>query len=858
MVQGRGAGEAQSGVFTVIETVTGDPEAKLESIRGRRSRFGGLAVGIVLAVVGLMLTWPATVSAANASSPTDLADVCDLAAVLTDSDPEAAIELIVAARASEIPGATVARRTACSTQLDDAAASVALGTDLALAAEGACAAAGSLIASGRTEEAKAILEGSSESDDAFEQCPDLFESADAEHSVPAPSPTPKDAATRWDDFVEDVLTPFASTGAFLLGAWAALLVLARLIAFLPHLRDRDDSTAERRKDRAIGGAILLILAPPLAWVASSATADDPWAGFLWFAAILLGLGGVGAWTIAWPLATSSRLSIEVPPNGDKTVDSSVVAAAVRDMLGTGATGLEIPIGPDVKDVSDALTQLSDNKWTALLQKVWLFLTNIRPWRLTVSVKSADTASYSIERNGRQVASGDIRAANGRLGEKTDEGDYRDGSRIAAFAAAALVEALAGRYEDMRPDLHGATVGTGIALQYIASKGYQSPAHRAAAVHLLGKAVDADLGNRAAIFTLKHREFRDETAPEKLAEYRAWLSAFCKEAMERSLPTQANPIDLREPAVRSASWVRDDLIVRALTMFGVVSRNMLAVPRPSETIPTSSMRSDSLVIAEFFVKLLDVRKELDEERRRKLGRRVDVDPAPDDRKRKVLAAIDVDRFNMRPGECRDHEAPKVAYSLACHYAQFPEGQSSEHDPSLKLRDEIPRLLMRAFADSDLREWAKTQDPELEPLRGDPTFSRLFAGERDGRLTREPFLRSSFQLRKDERTATLDGLARVTADDELATKLGLSEARLGSLVRAAKIAQLLPQQSLDGFEWAGLEWLFYKQRLTVAALRDAAGDHRISAALHADLRSHGYAGSAGSVEAWLKGLSESVKP
>ncbi|WP_157155915.1 hypothetical protein [Diaminobutyricimonas sp. LJ205] len=779
----------------------------------------------VLALGTILASGPAAEGAASTQDEEVFSEVCDLAGRLSQEDSAAAIELILAARSTETPGASQTRRTACQEELDAAIASRAFNTKLELSAGGACLAARALLDSGRSDAAKRILEGSSSPQDARKGCPTLFGKTGALPDA-ADGPTPKTLGTAWDGFVENSLTPLAPTGLFLIGSWAALLVLARLLVFLPRMRDRHDSTRMLRREHSIVGVVLLFAAPLLAWM--SVTVGAPWSQLL-FAIFLGGVGGFGAWMIGRVIATMPRLSVEITGDGDKTIDRSVVAATIRDMMGIGAMGIEIPVGPDLDNLSDALTQLSDKKWIAALQKAWLFVTNARPWALTLGLNSQDVASVSIDRNGRQVHSALIKAEYGRAGEEPDEGQYSDGERIVAFAAGDLVAVMAERYPEMREKLHGAKIGKSIALQYISAKGYALREHRGAALQLLGKSLDSDPGNTAAVLTIWYREFRDDSERLRLMEYRSWLLDFCGQRTGINFWTLSEPLD-----GMSEHWAKDDLLCRALATLSAVNRNLLALPEESPSTPSP------LAITRFLDALLVKRGDLGV-----------VDEGLATRKR--LVKIDLQHFAGTPigAEDTDHDAPIAAYSLACHYAQMSKSAPGTNS----LRTQSLRLLARAFTNADLKDWAERDDPELEPLRGWPAFEQLFERERDPRLSRAPFLASSVKLNKSATVATLESLAATDVNEALAAEVEIPMVELCSLQEAARIAVLYDRKPLDGFEWAALEWLYAEGSLSAASLRDAANDGR-GAELFADLATRGFAGAEVDVRAWLSTLSESL--
>ncbi|WP_157415824.1 hypothetical protein [Agromyces allii] len=747
---------------------------------------------VLLLVAFVNIALPSESAVASSPSPVDYDVVCPIAEELAKTDPAAAIKLIETARATDTPAASPARRQACEDALEQALASSALSLPLELSADGACFAAAKLIEFGRPDAAKKVLEGSRSPSKTMQACSGVFE--DVEAAVPASTPTPKSVGTAWDDFVK-IVTPLASIGLFFLGGWAALLVLARLIAFLPHLRDQRESTKALRRESLVLGIIFLVLAPPIAWVMAVMYSADVWDQIAAFSLFLIAFGLVGAGALGRVIAAAPHLSIAVSGDGEKTVDQALVAGALLDMMGTSARGIELPVGPDLDDLSNALTELSDQKWIALLQKVWLFITNIRPWTLAISLTSAGIASVSVERNGRQIFSGQVIAADARVGEKTDEGAFTDGRRVAAFAAAILVDKMVERYPDMVPGLQGASRWRSIALQYIATKGYASRADRDASIALLGKALLADGRNLSAVVALWNRRFRYEASTNGLLEYRRLLVGFVRERTKSFFGAEETPPIV--PLGIDPALAGDDLLVRALTSLCAVERNLKAMPE-SATVDRSDPVS-ALEYARFLHAMIARRDDLQIE-----------DLAGDVRLK--LARISVARLGgeaVTESEIKPY-SPEVAYSLACHFAQMPP------------RSEVPQfsrsiqLLPLAFTIDAFKTWAEHDDPEIAPLRRLPAFQSLYPRERDARFSRPPFLFSSMRLSKVEGVASLERLADATVTPALLNELGLDEQTALRLQRAARLAVEFDHAPLDGFEWAALEVLFDHDVMTVMDL------------------------------------------
>lgn len=338
---------------------------------------------------------------------------------------------------------------------------------------------------------------------------------------------PQQFGSAWDEFVKGYATPFAGVSAFLLGSWLGIFVLARLLVELFGIGDLLSTKRSRRAALAIGWGALFavpIFGVPTAFV----TADRPPLWTLW-AWILLGIAAIAAAVIlaGW-LATRRRLTFTVTPTGDgdevKALDSTWLVGTLTTLVGA-AGDFELPAGPQVSDLKDSLSGLSSVSWIAAVQKIVFFLVGSTPWAVTADVKSASAASLLITRNGRTLLARSIRTDGPGLDALSSPpgGATRSGFLV-VFIAAEIVMTLRTRYAaDLDPALYGATDGTGVALQYIASRYFVSGGDDSAAESLAGKSLDFDPYNELAQYTLEYIRHRKDTGQKALHRHASWLT-----------------------------------------------------------------------------------------------------------------------------------------------------------------------------------------------------------------------------------------------------------------------------------------------------------------------------------------------
>jgi hypothetical protein len=328
----------------------------------------------------------------------------------------------------------------------------------------------------------------------------------------------------WDDFVTTFAAPLATLGAFVLGGWLALFVVARILVELSFVRNLSSSLGERR-GAALLGWLVIAGAPMLAGLVAVNLVQGS-IGWAWAAPALIAIaliGAIGAASLACWLATLRKLDLDVTP-GDNGIDRVQILETIRK-LATDTGTIELRSAPTLSDIDSALTDLSKAQWVAAVQKVALFLVGVKPWKAAVTVVSDREAYILMGRNGRSIVERRVwtdspsLASLDPLPSGVDNGDI-----LTVFIAAEILLAMQSAYpEDFRAGLNGATKARAVALQHIVHSWYMRRPTSLQAVELLELAVAIDPGDRLSAATLQSARYRKSDDPEELLRYSEWLS-----------------------------------------------------------------------------------------------------------------------------------------------------------------------------------------------------------------------------------------------------------------------------------------------------------------------------------------------
>ena len=429
-----------------------------------------------------------------------------------------------------------------------------------------------------------------------------------------------DLGALWKAFTEtvDALVPIlVFVGLFAL----ALLVLARLLALLPKVRNLRSMRGWRITAWVIGLTLAVGVPAYVAlrgmWVmaqggpTSDADVDGenyPFEQFVpdvlfrsgtWWVVLLLTLLTLAALTFAF--ATRQGVAIKLKSKDDgKSLDSAHIMAAMDAMAGQTNRGLEFPVGTDLTTAAAAVSELSDNKFVATLQVAISAIIGATPWTLTVENEGEKAASVTISRNGTL-----LKAKRVRVGESLSGVDEMTPAEVlAALISGELIATLRARYRsEFDADLSGATDGESIALHYIASSALSTNrAARAKGIPILAHAVELDPQNRAAWTTLANFAYRDPKIhdpknPLPHIAYRQFLDGAILEELRRMRGGsrsggQSGKSDFvsRQQGVRMSKLRQNGLLLRLLQTRVVAAVNAAAAAELSGTAQDAGQRT----------------------------------------------------------------------------------------------------------------------------------------------------------------------------------------------------------------------------------------------------------------------------
>ncbi|WP_251453559.1 hypothetical protein [Microbacterium sp. Marseille-Q6648] len=392
----------------------------------------------------------------------------------------------------------------------------------------ACALADARLARADAEGAHALLTAAGITDDNAEV--ELDADCLTTWTLAAPTAPASDAkgmpervGSGWDAFVKTTFTPLAAAAGFVVGGWLALFVLARLLVELPRMRDLTSDRASRRRTAWLGW--LLLATTPIAAVLVGANAVALGA----LAPLMLGgiaiLAGVTVVALCAWLATVRVLRIEVTaPDADdegKRVTSALVAARLRQL--TEKSGrIDLPAGPTISGLGDALKDFSSNRGVAAVQKIVLFLIGVTPWVATAVVASGTRATVTIARNS---SAGWVRAVSTTgdgwepLAKPPAKSPVAASDFLSVVVATEVLLALAERYpDDFESGLYGATKGRSVGLQFIAIEWFATRLDTSAAETLLATALRIDPRNDLARYSLAYVQHRHATDTDELVAF----------------------------------------------------------------------------------------------------------------------------------------------------------------------------------------------------------------------------------------------------------------------------------------------------------------------------------------------------
>lgn len=621
---------------------------------------------------------------------------------------------------------------------------------------------------------------------------------------PRPRTAIEQFGASWDVALTAWLVPLQGSGVALLGLWAGILVLARLLVFVPRPLWGKWSRSLSRVSLFSGLAAAVFFPIELVLLVNhlgSPTSPDT-AILATIAAAVAGCVYASV-TLALFLGGSNRMTVT---SSDDKATAALQAGIVARLGALGPSGtrdLEVPRGTGIPAdvVKNLLPALATNVFVTGLQAAARALLGVSPWHVDFRTIDSERSVVSITRNGHGFASATIDVTKLKLPKKHD-----DAANFALKLAAAVVLATMARTHRDFEAIAGASDWRSIGLTDIATTSFVDD--DPLALKVLGRALDYDPANVRAAVALKNLQYRKSTDQSELHAYLTWLEEQV-DYLGRTGETLAGYVDLRR---------------QVLVAYLAVARNLIAeieIPTPPTTqppLPTgllarflgacdavpadrqSAINPDYRPLVSHFIA-----------RAAELVEIVDTFSPPSagfrDRLRPVVAtsvallrnyfAKDtessvLDRIYSRSRGWLDaaevSASPQAAYAYACYLVRGPlADRLTVVDGGLtKLHPAIAERLATAFLDPETRTWAK-QDPELFALRALAPFEKL-VGKNEPPTdfwTIAPFDDLKEKL-ATVGVARPSALERVAHEPGLAKALGISRPALSNAVRMARFA------------------------------------------------------------------------
>ncbi len=472
-------------------------------------------------------------------------------------------------------------------------------------------------------------------------------------------------ADRWSDDAAEVGKDLGVIGLAVAGAFALVLLLARLLLLAPL-----SLAAQVRATRSGPSTWALVLA----YIALAAAVGiaTPYAvsgagltnsGALWILGCLI-IAAVLVWaTMAtwFALFYRRRVRIDMQEKGaDGKAGAAAIVTHLRKLGASPPRGLEIPLGADVAALSGANITSSFEGWLGTLLSVVQTTLAITPWRVLVDKDSDDQTVVVVSRHGRVVASEVIKPKV--LGKDGPEVDAH--KLVAALALFTILDE-----DDSLEGMAGARDWMSVALQYdVATTPGRKPEQR---TQLLALAVDMDPGNWVAQFSYRMLLSRDSEDANELRVLTNWLTAGADMLAAEKVDGSANAALVAR--MRYAAYA-----------IRLNHRVVLAPERCGCTVSTATL----------FTKLTMAIGQLKDPQQALLQSRL----------RSAAAALD-ENVLLPVVSWTQELTPTSAYSLACHLAQRPDAASR-----------AAAIAYLAFAYGDPRRKSEApSDPSLKALR-----------------------------------------------------------------------------------------------------------------------------------------------
>jgi len=561
----------------------------------------------------------------------------------------------------------------------------------------------------------------------------------------------------WSDGVAHWLSPLVAPavgGALVL---VGLLVLARLLVFVPMPASTSLGARGRFLFAAIGYLTIVYSSVETVLVIASLGADGAAAMNVegWVAPFLtvvppLGWGFVGAWALAFSVALRLSASVVVrelsakpevddgepagatakkPADDPKTkpatpdaaakaadpkADDSAAAvfnAALMDLLKVRPGALEIPApGANVPSLVSSILAESEIKSEVVktLRRILLAILGTSPWAVIVEIPaSRSTAFITIRRNGRLLSTREVSVAGWPV--RSDA----DGHRLRLRVAAAIATSVFARYHVELDGIGRSSNPTSIAQHFIATSDYRDDPDRA--ISLLQRAVAADPRNLSAEMALQSLMFRRQSNAALIKIYADWLRIRL-ERFDGPLVIDAAPDERTARFLRARRFFR---IHRAApTELDLQRRLLLSFLATQRNTPGGFDVDGFRAAAEMLVEML-LEAPWPQTWRG--------DPSLRDRMRPI-AANDLDlvskiepntEYEKWKDESRVSLVPEVAYSRASALVR--------RTPTEQQITEALGRFSAAFASEALYEWA-ANDPEITEFRESRCWKKFYKNSR----------------------------------------------------------------------------------------------------------------------------------
>jgi hypothetical protein len=618
--------------------------------------------------------------------------------------------------------------------------------------------------------------------------------------TPKPETTIEEFGATWDAAVKNWLVPLQGSGVALLGLWAGILVLARLLVFVPRPLWGKWSRALSRVSLFSGFVAAIFFPIELVLLVNhlgSPTSPDKDL----LATIAVAVAGCvfASVTLALFLGGSNRMTVT---SSDDKATSALQAGIIARLGALGPSGtrnLEVPRGTGIPAdaVKNLLPALANNVFVTGLQAAMRALLGVAPWHVDYRTIDAERSVVTITRNGNGFASATIDVSKLKLPEKHDDA----ANFPLRLAAAVVLATMAKTHRDFEA-VAGATDWRSIGLTDIATTSFLDD--DPLAMQALGRALDYDPANVRAAIALKNIQYRKSANEAELHDYRVWLEGRV-DYLGRTGENLVGYVDLRRQVLVAYLAVARNLIakietqapaaappsrlVRFLSAIGATPPDGPPATPPDLRPPNSHL----IARAAELVEIVDVFSPVSAGFRDRVRPVVATSVALIREEFAATAASpELDRIYARSRPwleaARVSASPQAAYAYACYLVRGPLALTLTvvDADGVHLHPVIAERLATAFLDPDTRTWAK-EDPELLALRALVPFEKLVGKSEPSTdfWSLKPFgdLKEKLAAVGVARPAAL---VRIRKEPGLAKALGISRPALSNVVRLSRFA------------------------------------------------------------------------